>query len=62
MLLLQIKISDYRAERNKNTELVAGEPYLAPMFTCITEDYITLIRILHNSDQWLNEVIQLIST
>ncbi|VVC31643.1 Hypothetical protein CINCED_3A017272 [Cinara cedri] len=52
----KIKISDYRAVRNKNTELVAGEPYLAPMFTCITEDYITLIRILHNSDQWLNEV------
>lgn len=56
-LLFQIKISDYRAERNKNAELFAGEPYLAPMFTCITENYISIIRILHNTDQWLIEVI-----
>lgn len=56
-LLFQIKISDYRAERNKNAELLAGEPYLAPMFTCITENYISIIRILHNTDQWLIEVI-----
>ncbi|XP_025408544.1 probable E3 ubiquitin-protein ligase HERC1 isoform X2 [Sipha flava] len=52
----KIKISDYRAERNKNTELFAGEPYLAPMFACINENYIKIIRILHNSDLWLNEV------
>ncbi|XP_027837521.2 probable E3 ubiquitin-protein ligase HERC1 [Aphis gossypii] len=52
----KIKISDYRAERNKNAELFAGEPYLAPMFTCITENYISIIRILHNTDQWLIEV------
>ena len=55
--MFQIKINDYRVERNKNTELFAGEPYLAPMFTCITENYITIIRILHNTDQWLIEVI-----
>lgn len=26
------------------------------MFACINENYIKIIRILHNSDLWLNEV------
>lgn len=37
-------------------ELLAGDPLCAPVPFLMSESYIELIRTLHSTDQWTNQV------
>ncbi|KAG5885881.1 hypothetical protein JTB14_019144 [Gonioctena quinquepunctata] len=53
----KVKITDMKVHGTQR-DLLPGEPKLAPFYTVLIESYVTLIRKLHTTPTWTDEVNQ----
>lgn len=51
----KVKITDMKVQGTQK-DLLPGEPNLAPLYTILTESYTVLIRKLHNSVTWTEDI------
>lgn len=57
----KVKITDMKVHGTQR-DLLPGEPNLAPMYAVLTESYVTLLRKLHNSPTWTDDVNEALLT
>lgn len=46
--------------REQTKDLLPGEPYCAPLTFVMVESYISLIRELHSSSNWIDNVCKIV--